>query len=212
MPWFYFSLYFFPMRTESWMGKKCYQSVCVIPKGKEISCHTGSSICGVNMICGGLARSLAHTPIAEEHHLLFRLLGGSLLAPSYFTVTTLAQTSGLKCALHWAVGKSMFPVNLIPTCSGGELTAFVWAVITFCLCWISSPKTRSLLETFMEYIRFIHMISLLSMFLASIWALHMILEGSKSCCLTISQTCSWWQIKLLWNYRFKTNSHKCNIF
>lgn len=72
-------------------GEKCHQSVCIVPKGKETSCHTGSSICRENMICGGLARTLAHMPITQEHHLLFCLLGGSLLAPRYFTVTQLAQ-------------------------------------------------------------------------------------------------------------------------
>lgn len=152
-------------------GKNCYQSVSIIPKGKGTSCHTGSSICSESMICGGLARTLAHMPITQEHHLLFCLLGGSLLAPRYFTVTQLARAQGLKCALHSAVGNqcSLWILYLRTEEPSSQLFASCdrRSSLTFWLRGIRSPETSSLLQTCVEYIRLIHTISIfLEMFLA----------------------------------------------
>lgn len=141
------------------------------PKRKETSCHTGSSICSESMICGGLARTLAHMPITQEHHLLFCLLGGSLLAPRYFTVTQLAQAQGLKCALHSAVGNqcSLWILYLRTEEPSSQLFTSCDRCfsLTLWLRCIRSPQTLSLLQTFMEYIRLIHTIFIfLEMFLA----------------------------------------------
>lgn len=169
---FYFSLCFSSMQTEWWLGgKKCYQSVSVIPKGRKQVATQAASICSESMICGSLARTLAHMPITQEHHLLFCLLGGSLLAPRYFTVTQLAQAQGLKCALHSAVGNqcSLWILYLRTEEPSSQLftscdRCFSLTLWLRCIC---SPQTLSLLQTFMEYIRLIHMISIfLEMFLA----------------------------------------------
>lgn len=167
---FYFSL-FSSMQTECWMGEKMSPERQHHPKRKETSCHTGSSICSESMICDGLACTLAHMPITQEHHLLFCLLGGSLLAPRYFTVTQLAQAQGLKCALHSAVGNqcSLWILYLRTEEPSSQLFASCdhCFSLTFWLRCIRSPETLSLLQTFMEYIRLIHMISIfLEMFLA----------------------------------------------
>lgn len=236
---FYFSLCFLQCKQNGDWGKKMLPERQRHPKRKETSCHTGSSICSESMICGGLARTLAHMPITQEHHLLFCLLGGSLLAPRYFTVTQLAQAQGLKCALHSAVGnqcslwilylrteepssqlftscdRCFYSHTLAPLHS--QPTDIIFASDFYGVYQVNPHDFYLLGDVFGLMLRIIYDpgggVKLLS---HSIFQCgHRFLEKfpgiSQQSFFFTTQISSWWQIKLLW-YKFKAIDLEFSIF